>query len=55
MEQNEKNWESTTSKDMSQSAGLPLVKSIGCAACWAAKSISLTRACWIPTIPSRAI
>jgi sporulation killing factor len=47
-EQNQVSWESST-KIMDKPAGVSLVKSVGCAACWAAKSISLTRACLPPT------
>lgn len=50
-----KNWESTSKKSLDKPAGMSLVKSVGCAGCWAAKSVSLTRACWIRTIPSQAI
>ncbi|CAK6476555.1 sporulation killing factor [Peribacillus castrilensis] len=42
-------WESSTQKSTQKQGGVPLVKSVGCAACWAAKSISLTRSCLPPT------
>lgn len=50
-----KEWESTSKKSLDKPAGVSLVKSVGCAGCWAAKSVSLTRACWIKTVPSLAI
>lgn len=43
-------WEPAASVASGKPAGLPLVKSIGCTACWAAKSISLTRSC-LPVTP----
>jgi len=58
MKEKEKNvnatWESSTSI-LDKPAGTSLVKSIGCAACWGAKSISLTRACLPPTPINLAI
>ncbi|WP_074018084.1 sporulation killing factor [Massilibacterium senegalense] len=55
MKENEKkqNWESTHSSAQKQ-AVRPLVKSVGCAACWAAHSISLTRVCIPPVTPINA-
>lgn len=47
---NKATWESSASSGLEKPAGIPLVKSIGCSACWAAKSISLTRAC-LPVTP----
>ncbi|AHD04314.1 sporulation killing factor [Paenibacillus larvae] len=42
-------WESSAQNNLSKPAGIPLIKSVGCAACWGAKNISLTRACLPPT------
>ncbi|MGG4146947.1 sporulation killing factor [Paenibacillus algorifonticola] len=48
-------WESSVSTGLDKPVGTSLVKSIGCAACWGAKSISLTRACLPPTPINLAI
>jgi sporulation killing factor len=53
--QKETTWESLENSSLSKPAGVSLVKSVGCAACWAAKSISLTRACLPPTPVNLAI
>lgn len=50
-----KNWEPSMKQQLDQPAGTSMVKSAGCVACWAAKNIGMTRACWIPTVPSRAL
>lgn len=47
------NWESTHST-MGSTASRPLIKTVGCAGCWAAKSISLTRVCFPPVTPINA-
>jgi len=47
-------WEAS-SMGLEKPAGTTLVKSIGCAACWGAKSISLTRSCLPPTPINLAI
>jgi len=39
-------WQPVTKSVVKKGAGIPLVKAAGCAGCWAAKSISLTSACW---------
>jgi len=35
----------------------PMVKAVGCAACWASHNIAFTRACWVipPTALSAAL
>lgn len=52
-DENKKNWESTHSVAGKQTIR-PLVKSVGCAACWAAHSIPLTRVCMPPVTPINA-
>jgi sporulation killing factor len=43
---NKGGWVSIHSPQQAQPTDSPLIKSAGCAACWAAKSVSLTSACW---------
>jgi|GEM_PF-1564099 len=47
MSQKTKQWEPVSKKGLLKSAGTGLVKSAGCAGCWAAKSIPMTRVCII--------
>ncbi|WP_017471329.1 sporulation killing factor [Amphibacillus jilinensis] len=50
---NKNRWESTyasTGKPVAR----PLVKTVGCTACWATKTVSLTKACWPPLSPAKA-
>lgn len=48
---NEKAWEATHSAAQTTDSR-PLVKTVGCVACWASKIISLTQACWPPLDPA---
>ncbi|WP_200967702.1 sporulation killing factor [Insulibacter thermoxylanivorax] len=54
MSLNNKQWEPAAKKSLLKSAGTGLVKSAGCMGCWAAKSIPMTRVCWLPHPVMRA-
>jgi hypothetical protein len=48
MEKQKKQWEPTAIKELKKPAGTSIVKAAGCMSCWASKSISMTRVCWLP-------